>query len=46
VSVRIVGFTQQLFIPSYVLSIPMSGFNTTLPRESLGIPQAGTVTAC
>jgi Flp pilus assembly protein TadG len=46
VSVSIVGFSQQLFIPSYTLSIPMSGFATTLPRESLGIPRAGAVTAC
>lgn len=46
VSVSIVGFSQQLFIPAFALSIPMSGFNTTLPRESLGVPRAGAVTPC
>jgi Flp pilus assembly protein TadG len=46
VSVSIIGFTQQLFIPSFALSIPMSGFTTTLPRESLGVPRAGAVTPC
>jgi Flp pilus assembly protein TadG len=46
VSVSIIGFAQPLFIPSYALSIPMSGFTTTLPRESLGVPRAGAVTPC
>jgi Flp pilus assembly protein TadG len=46
VSVSIVGFTQNFFIPTLTTSVPMNGFSTTLPRESLGIPRAGTVTAC
>ena len=46
VSVSIVGFTQTLYIPSLVTSIPMNGITTTLPRESLGVPRAGVVTAC
>ena len=46
VSVSITGFSQPLFIPGLTLSVPMSGFTTTLPRESLGIPRAGTVAAC
>jgi Flp pilus assembly protein TadG len=46
VSVSIVGFTQTLLIPSFTLSIPMSGFTTTLPRESLGVPRAGAVQPC
>lgn len=46
VSVSITGFSQTLFIPGLTLSVPMGGFTTTLPRESLGIPRAGTVTAC
>lgn len=46
VSVSIVGFTLPLYIPSLALSIPMSGFTTTLPRESLGVPRSGVVTAC
>lgn len=46
VRVSIVGFTQTLIIPTFLLSIPMNGFSTTLPRESLGIPLAGVVTPC
>lgn len=46
VQVSVVGFTQTLFIPTLVASIPMSGFSATIPRESLGIPRAGTVTPC
>ena len=46
VRVSIVGFTQTLIIPLHVVSIPMSGFSVTLPRESLGIPRVGVVTPC
>ena len=46
VSVSITGFTQTLLIPSFNLSIPMSGFTTTLPRESLGVPRAGAIQPC
>lgn len=46
VNVSIVGFAQTLLIPSLVTTIPINGFSTTLPRESLGIPRAGVVTAC
>ena len=46
VNVRIVAFGQTLLIPSLVTTIPINGFSTTLPRESLGIPRAGVVTAC
>jgi Flp pilus assembly protein TadG len=46
VRVSIVGFTQTLIIPTLMPSIPMNGFSTTLPRESLGIPRVGVVTAC
>lgn len=46
VSVSITGFSQTLLIPALQLTIPMTGFTTTLPRESLGVPRAGTVTAC
>ena len=46
VSVSIVGFSQPLLIPGLSLSVPMTGFTATLPRESLGIPRAGTVAAC
>jgi Flp pilus assembly protein TadG len=46
VRTSIVGFTQTLFIPTLITRIPISGFATTLPRESLGIPRAGAVTPC
>jgi Flp pilus assembly pilin Flp len=46
VRARIVGFTHTLLIPTMLTTIPMSGFSTTLPRESLGIPRAGVVTPC
>jgi Flp pilus assembly protein TadG len=46
IRVSIVGFTQTLIIPTIMPSIPMNGFSTTLPRESLGIPRVGVVTAC
>ncbi len=48
VRVRVVGFQHQMFIP---LATPLSQFTmpeyaTMLPRESLGIPRTGVVTAC
>ena len=48
VRVRVVGFQHQMFIP---LVTPLSLFTmpeyaTVLPRESLGIPRTGVVTAC
>ena len=46
VRVSIVGFSVSLVIPTINPTLQMSGFQTTLPRESLGIPRAGTVTAC
>jgi hypothetical protein len=46
VRVNIVGFTQTLLIPFHVTAVPLSGFSTTLPRESLGVyPSVGS-TAC
>jgi Flp pilus assembly protein TadG len=46
VRVSIVGFTQTLLIPLHVTAVPLSGFSTTLPRESLGVyPSVGS-TAC
>jgi hypothetical protein len=46
VRVSVVGFSVALVIPTLNLTLPMSGFSTVLPRESLGIPRAGSVTAC
>jgi Flp pilus assembly protein TadG len=46
VSVSIVGFTQTFLIPSLTTTVPMNGFSTTLPRESLGIPRSGAVQPC
>lgn len=46
VRVNIVGFSQTLLIPFHVTAVPLSGFSTTLPRESLGVyPSVGS-TAC
>jgi len=46
VRVNIVGFTQILLIPLHLTAVPLSGFSTTLPRESLGVyPSVGS-TAC
>lgn len=46
VRARIVGFTQTLLIPLFITAVPLSGFSTTLPRESLGVyPSVGS-TAC
>jgi len=46
VRVRIVGFTHTLLIPLHLTTVPLSGFSTTLPRESLGVyPSVGS-TAC
>ena len=46
VNVSIVGFSQSFVVPTLATSIPMNGFSTTLPRESLGVPRAGVVTPC
>lgn len=46
VRARIVSFTQSLIIPFIMPSLSLSGFSTTLPRESLGIPRVGVVTPC
>lgn len=46
VRARIVNFTQSLIIPFIMPSLSLSGFSTTLPRESLGIPRVGVVTPC
>jgi len=46
VRATVVGFSVSLVIPTIMPTLPMSGFSTTLPRESLGIPRAGVVTAC
>jgi Flp pilus assembly protein TadG len=46
VSASIVNFQMPLFIPVILPVLNMSGFTATLPRESLGIPRVGVVTAC
>jgi Flp pilus assembly protein TadG len=46
VRARIVGFSLPLVIPTLMPTLPMSGFSTTLPRESLGVPANEPVTAC
>jgi len=46
VRAKIVGFTLPLFIPFVMPTLALSGFETTLPRESLGVPRSGTVQPC
>ena len=46
VRVSITGFTMPLLIPVLAPSLSLSGFAATLPRESLGVPRTGVVTAC
>ena len=46
VRVRIVGFTQTLLIPLHITAVPLSGFSTTLPRESLGVYPVPGSTPC
>lgn len=46
VRASITGFSLSLAIPTLNPTIPMSGFSTTLPRESLGVPANEPVTAC
>lgn len=43
---RVVDFNHQLIIPLAMPAIPAPAFETTLPRESLGVPREGTVTPC
>jgi Flp pilus assembly protein TadG len=43
VRVNIVGFTHTLLIPLHLVAVPLSGFASTLPRESLGVyPSVGS----
>lgn len=46
VRVSITGFTMSLFIPVLAPTLNLSGFAATMPRESLGVPRTGVVTAC
>jgi Flp pilus assembly protein TadG len=46
VSVSIVSFQLPLLIPVINPVLNLSGFSSTLPRESLGVPRVGVVTAC
>jgi len=46
VRARIVNFTLPLIIPMVTPTLSLSGFSTTIPRESLGIPRSGTVQPC
>jgi Flp pilus assembly protein TadG len=46
VRVRIVGYTESLIIPFIMPTLSLSGFSTTLPRESLGVPRVGVVQPC
>ena len=48
VRVRVVGFQHQMFIPlvTALSQFTMPEYATIIPRESLGIPRTGVVTAC
>lgn len=46
VRAKIVGFTLPLIIPFVMPSLALSGFQATLPRESLGVPRSGTIQPC
>jgi Flp pilus assembly protein TadG len=48
VRVRVVGYQHQMFIPFAIGLTPFSmpEFSASLPRESLGIPRTGAITAC
>jgi Flp pilus assembly protein TadG len=48
VRIRVDGYQHQMFIPfvSALAPFNMPAFVTVLPRESLGIPRTGVVTAC
>lgn len=46
VQASIVNFTMPLLIPVVLPTLHLSGFTATMPRESLGIPRVGVVTAC
>jgi hypothetical protein len=48
VRVRVVGYQHQMFIPlvTALTQFTMPEYATVLPRESLGIPRVGAITAC
>lgn len=46
VRAQIVNFQLPLLIPFVMPILQLSGFETTIPRESLGVPRTGTVTPC
>lgn len=46
VRVQIVNFQLPLFIPFVMPTLTFSGFATTIPRESLGVPRTGAITPC
>lgn len=46
VRAEIVGFSLPLYIPFIMPTLSLSGFQTTVPRESLGVPRSGTVQPC
>ena len=48
VRAQIVGFQHQMYVPFVddLASFFMPAFESSLPRESLGIPREGTITPC
>lgn len=46
VRAKIVGFTLPLVIPFVMPTLTLSGFQTIIPRESLGVPRSGAIQPC
>ena len=46
VRARIVNYQHEMLIPFVATFLPVPAYATTVRRESLGIPRAGTVQAC
>lgn len=46
VRVRIANFQHRFLLPFFDLEFTTPGFASILPRESLGIPRDGAITAC
>lgn len=46
VRVEITNYQLPLIIPFVMPTLNLSGFATTIPRESLGVPRVGAITPC
>ena len=46
VRAKVTGYNLPLIIPFLMPTLVISGFETTLPRESLGVPRAAAIQPC